>query len=46
MPVLRVALAFLLAAGLLAVANPADAAYSDRCGRGTLWVAVNFMQAR
>jgi hypothetical protein len=84
MPVLRVMLAFLLAAGLLAVANPAEAAYGDRCalaghnpiaeadlvrstghranmfyrpanrigvgawcdGQGTLWVAVNFMQAR
>ena len=33
MPVLRVVLAFLLAAGLLAVAHPADAAYGDRCGR-------------
>jgi hypothetical protein len=31
MPVLRVMLAFLLAAGLLAVANPAEAAYGDRC---------------
>jgi uncharacterized protein YkwD len=31
MPVLRVALAFLLAACLLTVASPADAAYGDRC---------------